>query len=327
MSVITWQVATASVRGASHIRQGLPNQDAVACAGAPSAAGLLVLAVADGHGSAKSFRSDRGSRFAVQVATAVIEASLNSAPLSDIQWMAEERFSKIIVREWRAAVERDAAAEPFTPEESALSPRPYLAYGSTLLTVAVTPDFMLVMQLGDGDVLLVGDDGAVQRPFEPVPRLIANETTSLCQDNAWRLFRCRVLPKRSFPVMVLAATDGYANAFRTEAGFLRVGSDLLTMIRSASLAAVSASLPDWLEDASAKGSGDDVTVGILYAMPASAPYRIPDKVKARPVFRREPLRRPATTFRTRDELEMKSVRSTRIVCELTQLLSKMEPEK
>ena len=264
----------ASIRGTSHIRHGLPNQDAVACVGAGTEDSPLVLAVADGHGSAKSFRSDRGSRFAVEAATEVIAASLKNALLPDAQWLAEERISKLLVCAWREAVEKDAASEPFTGEESALSPKPYLAYGSTLIAVAVTPDFMLVMQLGDGDVLLVSSNGSVVRPFEPDPRLIANETTSLCQDNAWRLFRCRVYPRQIFPVMVLASTDGYANAFKNEAGFLRVGSDLLAMIQSAGLATVGKSLPEWLDDASAQGSGDDVTVGILYAVPATSPYRI-----------------------------------------------------
>ena len=124
MISIAWQVATASIRGTSHIRHGLPNQDAVACVGAGTEDSPLVLAVADGHGSAKSFRSDRGSRFAVETATAVMAASLKNAAISDIQWLAEERISKILVREWRAAVERDAAAAAFTHEESALSPNP-----------------------------------------------------------------------------------------------------------------------------------------------------------------------------------------------------------
>ena len=94
------------------------------------------------------------------------------------------------------------------------------------------------------------------------------------------------------------------------------------MIQSAGLATVGKSLPEWLDDASAQGSGDDVTVGILYAVPATAPYRIPDKAKARNALRREPLRRPATTMNTRTE--GKSVRSSRVVCELTQLLSKIK---
>jgi hypothetical protein len=34
------------------------------------------------------------------------------------------------------------------------------------------------------------------------------------------------------PALILLATDGYANSFPDEAGFLKVGSDLLGMIRS-----------------------------------------------------------------------------------------------
>ncbi|MFM7713741.1 MAG: protein phosphatase 2C domain-containing protein, partial [Microcystis sp.] len=60
---LKWRCIGESVKGASHVRSGLPNQDAIRWF-PESGIGLpLILAVSDGHGSAKSFRSDRGSRF------------------------------------------------------------------------------------------------------------------------------------------------------------------------------------------------------------------------------------------------------------------------
>src|SRR5580658_4443291 len=76
MSVLNFQASTsrwrafgASVRGASHYQSGVPNQDAfrVADLGERGQRGL-VAAVADGHGNLRHFRSDRGSRYAVDAA-------------------------------------------------------------------------------------------------------------------------------------------------------------------------------------------------------------------------------------------------------------------
>jgi serine/threonine protein phosphatase PrpC len=65
------------------------------------------------------------------------------------------------------------------------------------------------------------------------------------------------------PVLILLATDGYANSFVNEAAFLQVGTDILEMIRADGLEAVQESLETWLSEASQAGSGDDITLGIL----------------------------------------------------------------
>lgn len=64
---LNWRTLTASVRGAAHERSGLPNQDAVRVARFDEGRALLV-ALADGHGSAKNFRSQPGARLAVATA-------------------------------------------------------------------------------------------------------------------------------------------------------------------------------------------------------------------------------------------------------------------
>jgi len=61
--VTTWQVITGSARGATHRASGLPNQDAVASQHGP---GGVVVAVADGHGHIRHFRSADGAALAAQ---------------------------------------------------------------------------------------------------------------------------------------------------------------------------------------------------------------------------------------------------------------------
>ena len=68
------------------------------------------------------------------------------------------------------------------------------------------------------------------------------------------------------PALILAATDGYANSFRDEAGFQQVARDLWAMLRDEGVEAVQSNLKDWLNEASQQGSGDDITVGIVYPM-------------------------------------------------------------
>jgi hypothetical protein len=144
---------------------------------------------------------------------------------------------------------------------------PYLAYGSTLLAVIVAPTFILYLQLGDGDLLTVSAAGAVERPLAKDERLIANDTTSLCSDKAWNEVRVKFQALAGAPpALILAATDGYANSFRDEAGFRQVARDLWEMLRAEGVEAVQSNLKDWLNEASRHGSGDDITVGMTWWM-------------------------------------------------------------
>lgn len=66
-----WKVIKATARGATHERNGLPNQDNIA-ASDPDTGLPIVLAVADGHGGSKYFRSHEGARIAVETALEVV---------------------------------------------------------------------------------------------------------------------------------------------------------------------------------------------------------------------------------------------------------------
>ncbi len=133
------------------------------------------------------------------------------------------------------------------------------------MAVMVRPDAALVVQVGDGDVLFVADDGKVTRPVPGDSRLLAGETTSLSAAAAARDFRSALIPLRDgAPALILVSTDGYANSFADDAGFLQVGSDLLNILRAQGLDEVTANLDGWLAEASEQGSGDDVTLGLLY---------------------------------------------------------------
>jgi serine/threonine protein phosphatase PrpC len=281
-----WRVIGETVPGASHLRAGLPNQDAILQV-RESGRGLpVIVSVSDGHGSDKCFRSHRGSRFAVRIAARLLVEFLDerrAAPdPAEVEGELRGRVPREFVRQWRAAVEADLKARPFTAEElrtleekdgararKLVEQNPPLAYGATSLSVAVGETFVVYLQLGDGDILTVSDAGEVAKALPDDERLFANETTSLCTPDAESNFRARVQGLTSTPpALILISTDGYVNSFSDEEGFLRVGSDLLEMMRAEGFDSINSSLRGWLEEATRAGSGDDTTLGVICRMDA-----------------------------------------------------------
>ena len=262
-----WRTLYASVRGAAHVRGGMPNQDAV---GVDAFGDCVVLAVSDGHGSDKCFRSNIGSQLAVSVTIGALrefaEACSTRASV-EAEHTAQHQLPHEIVQRWRSAVNAHVAENPIVETEEK-SVDLYRPYGATLVAALVCPSCVLYLQLGDGEILTATRGGAVELPLAADETLIANETTSLCQERAWGNFRVRFLPLDGPPpALVLLATDGYPNSFATPEGFRQVASDLLAMLDDEGVESIAKSLPIWLEEASQQGSGDDVSVAILYAPP------------------------------------------------------------
>ncbi len=279
-----WGVLGHSQLGASHVRQGLPNQDAIRYYNLPDGSCPVVVAVADGHGSAKSFRSHVGAAIAAETAVQVCLEFLEGtgdAPPSAVKNAAEQHIPARIFQAWKRRVAEHHARNPFTTEElnrlaeqsgaadrdrMARAERPQLAYGSTLLTAFLTNEYLMAFQLGDGDILAVSDStGEVGYVIPKDESLIANETTSLCQDDAHKYVRCRFqLFQGRPPGLVMLSTDGYANSFATAPDFLKAGTDYLDMLQSEGKNSLQKNLPEWLEEASRQGSGDDITLGMIY---------------------------------------------------------------
>jgi serine/threonine protein phosphatase PrpC len=284
-----WRAIGKSIRGASHLRSGLPNQDAIQFDPESGAGSPVIVAVSDGHGSAKSFRSDVGASLGVQAAVAECRNLLSGHPdltnLSAIKRTAEELLPQQIVRHWERLVNDHLLQNPVSIEEfgavekargaierQSVEANPLICYGATAMTAVVADAFIFFLQLGDGDILTISEEGTVSRPMAADERLIANETTSLCMPNAWRDFRFAFQALSGAPpALILISTDGYINSFTDPAGFLKAGSDFLELIRSAGLPAVQESLETWLSDASTVGSGDDITVSIIYSGPEKPP--------------------------------------------------------
>jgi hypothetical protein len=270
---VAWRAIVGSARGAAHHLRGLPNQDAAACQDGPG--GSIIVAIADGHGHSRHFRSAEGSALAVNVgsrAAARLAAMLTAAgPAAATAPEAVRDLPRAIVAEWRAAVAEQIVMRPYTKREQAAleaaGDGPEIPYGSTLLIVMVAGPWLVCAQIGDGDMLGVCPDGGLRYPVPGDDRLEGHQTTSLCQPDAETSFRASAIDLRELPLAaVLVATDGYGNSQAEEPWQPGVARDL------AKLAAVrddkwfEQQVPAWASlCASSEGSGDDTTVGLLLA--------------------------------------------------------------
>jgi hypothetical protein len=211
------------------------------------------------------------------------------APLSRVRNHAMARWPRDIIARWKATVRADLVENPFTfldfaafPEKPpALKPgedlpiSAYLAYGATLVAVAITRRYVIYSQLGDGDILSVYNDGRVVRPLPRRHEFMSNHTVSLCSHRAPDEFQVRVEPMRGqVPALIMLSTDGYANCFGDDEGFFKVGADFLEYLREEGPSVVRDKLGDWLRQSSRDGSGDDITVGL-----AAHDNALPKRVK------------------------------------------------
>ncbi len=258
-----WRVAGASVLGDFHAREGRINQDAVGWVPNDGAGGRIVAAVSDGHGASVHFRSDRGARFAVEQALDILAWHM------DDDDPGVEALPAATVAGWRDAVLADMAADPL--DRSGTRPGATLApYGATLLAVAANDAEMTLLQIGDGDMLLLYADGRVVRPMVADADLVGEQTYSLCMDDAETRVKIASLWRTSdWPMAVLLATDGVSKSFRDEAAFQDAARQLAQHARD-DWAAFAAELPDWLSAISHHGSGDDASLCLALNLGAGA---------------------------------------------------------
>ncbi|MCE5220324.1 MAG: protein phosphatase 2C domain-containing protein [Clostridium sp.] len=258
---LKWSVAGKCVRGFTHIKQDKPCQDAIYTEQLENGA---LIVVADGHGSERCTYSEDGSRIAVGITANILKELYNSQGRQDIIAHDDDvnELLKSIEKCWKKDVENyhnENGRERLDQEKL------YIKYGTTLLGVLVTPEFIFCLQLGDGDIIVVTKDKQVKFAIKKDNNLLGNETTSLCSYNSWKEIKTKVkyIKDEEPPVLILVSTDGYYNSFISVEEFKKVGLDYLHLIRNYGLDEVKKYIGAWLEDSSREGSGDDITLGLI----------------------------------------------------------------
>jgi len=213
-----WRVAAASVRGVGHERVGLPCQDACRLRILPHE--ILVIAVADGAGSARL--SQYGSTAAVEAVVDSFrsDAELMPLPATDDDW---RRLLTNLLHHARAALEREAETRQAALDELA----------TTLSVALVTPTVLAAAQIGDGAVVAADETGVPFTLTAPQSGEYLNETVFLTSTEAIASAQIRVF--HGAVRRVAAITDGlqmlalampsgeahaafFASAFRFAAG-------------------------------------------------------------------------------------------------------------
>ena len=181
-----------SVKGASHIRSGMPCQDSFRIE--EISPDLSIIAVADGHGSDKSPKSKNGSMIAVNVFCSVMNNYLQNYAdsLDDLVTYlnrdGELRFAQEICEEWQRRVResyyKTKEEKPVDEDGNVRWKDVYRLYGTTLLGLLITKTFIFAFQIGDGDIILV--DKETISPVVETEKILGTETHSLSKTDAWR---------------------------------------------------------------------------------------------------------------------------------------------
>ena len=260
-------VGGVSVRGLSHIGANLPNQDALSHW---QEGGWTFLAVADGHGAARHYRSDRGAVFAVETAVTLLR-SMAAGGSPDGVMRSLPTLADQLVAGWRARVEADIRVSPLKEPPGFES---HAVYGSTCVAAGIGPGMALFFQIGDGDVLAAAPAVELDRAIPLDPHLVGPGTYSLCQTDAVERVRVRLFTSPhplSTPDFVMVATDGLSKSYQKDQEFVAVSRHVRQMVQAGVMTKVLAELEPWLVECSRRGSRDDMTIAMFSGDPGTDP--------------------------------------------------------
>jgi hypothetical protein len=188
-----WSVAAAATVGERHIAEGRPCEDAwVTRIYEAHGETWLILAVADGAGSAG--RAQAGSALAV---SAFAEAAARCI-YSGVELTSD------CVRDWLGGARVALALE------AGVASVPMREYATTLLGAVIGPRGAAFAQVGDGAIVLAGDErGSWAWMFEPQKGEYANETAFLTDEDA--VARASAAVVSHAPAELALFTDGLEN--------------------------------------------------------------------------------------------------------------------
>lgn len=259
-----------SVKGASHEARGLVCQDSSAHKVTDCYAAAVV---ADGHGSKKHFRSDVGSRCAVEAAVDTIARFYEDPEEFEKNFVLNHKriirsIEKQIIADWNVKVIRHLEKNPVTAAEKSkftqeefdeIPPESY--YGTTLIAVVAGRGFTFGVQIGDGSLVAVFDDLDAVMPMEYEEANPANITASICNANAASMFESFYEDKKQL-LALFASTDGLYTSFGSDNDFCDYHTILTSQLTN--LSAFEPSVVKNLVKRSHFGTEDDISLSCVY---------------------------------------------------------------
>lgn len=259
-----------SVMGASHEKTGLVCQDSSAH---KIGERYAVAVVADGHGSKKHFRSNIGSKAAVESVLEAIER-FYSDPDAFEECLPKnyksiiKNIEKQVISIWNAKIMNHLEENPVTREEKSkftdeefeqINPESY--YGTTLIAAVTGADYTFGFQIGDGSLVAVFEDGETSMLMDYEESNPANITASMCNANAASMFDDFYVSHKS-PFALFVSTDGLYTSFGGDQDFL----DYHTIVASqlSDIGAFEPSIVKNLIKRSHFGTEDDISLSCVY---------------------------------------------------------------
>ena len=308
-----------TVEGYLHQKKNISRED-ISCEDASESYSdengrFQIAVVADGHGDPACMRSAAGSRRAVEIAVECLKEFAKSVTEEESSEEYEsiakqltvgktgkrvmQQLTNTIISRWHSFVDADLCENPLTQEEKEKAGR-YAevyrrgdrlahAYGTTLIAALRTPDFLMLLQQGDGRCDVFAEDGTVSQPIPWDDRCHENVTTSLCDEDVVTSIRSCVICFRDKKIIsysiprfedgyreepwkggnILACclgSDGVEDSYRNMEGTHRFYRQLLCERIKRGKEGFETYLKEWLPDFSRKGSGDDVSVAGIVDM-------------------------------------------------------------
>ena len=251
-----------SVKGAAHIRADMPCQDSHII---QQHSDYTILAVADGHGSLSCPFSQDGSKIAVQTFCDLMTSYYEKNSTEDLMNFLNHDGKIVIPKEienfWKENV---LQFHKKNLRENILEEEIYKQYGSTLLGLLITQKFIYAFQLGDGDIICVNqnESSAVVNS----EHLLGVETFSLSNKNAWKYSNTTIISrtKNNFPNLYILSTDGFSNSHASQEDFYKTCRDYYELFTDQQQDYIRKNLEQWLNETSAEGCGDDITVAFAF---------------------------------------------------------------
>ena len=260
--------------GFSHIASQKPCQDYSASFQNDTAA---VIVVSDGHGSSNFTRSDRGSKYACEVAIDAANEFLQSFNINNLEKEALRddivtQLCKYILLRWNSLVDEDATNNPFTEAEvekvADKYKQKYLngdavehAYGCTIILVIMTQDFCLAIRNGDGQCVAVDRDGCFTTPIPWNENCEFNVTTSLCDSEAIGNFRYYY--STDLPSAIFAGSDGVDDSYTSIEELYNLYRNICLKVLNEGSDTVAEYIELLLPEITKRGSTDDVSIAGL----------------------------------------------------------------
>ena len=246
---------------------------------------MHICAVADGHGSDNYPRTDKGAKFAVDAAIHCIVDFVENAIPKQVLDDEEHGFSllnqlaKAILNEWYMAVEADYNNQPIGLDElekvSDKYKKLYLsdvpaerhlekAYGCTLIVYTVTQEYSFGLQIGDGKCVVIDQYGNFTEPIPWDENCQLNVTTSICDADAIEEFRFCVSAQS--PTAAFCGSDGIDDSYASTEELHALYRSILKIFVEHGKEVGQSEINEYLPVLTKKGSGDDVSIGVIIDM-------------------------------------------------------------